>query len=205
MKKRTKVLLLLLSAMLLVAASVMGTLAYLTSQADVKNTFTVGKVGITMTESKVDENGKAIADTSTDSNAYKLIPGHEYDKDPTITVDSNSESCWLFVEVKNGIKALEDSNNTIHNQITTTNGWKQLENVTTSDVYYKFWNKEAADVSYTVPVFSSFKIATNAQSDETNWTNNLEVKVTAYAIQADGINEASTAWSYLMDQLNPGN
>lgn len=44
MKTKSKALLLTLCAVLLVAASVLGTMAYLTSSAEVKNTFTVGKV-----------------------------------------------------------------------------------------------------------------------------------------------------------------
>lgn len=44
MKTRSKALLLTLCAVLLVAASVLGTMAYLTSTDEVTNTFTVGQV-----------------------------------------------------------------------------------------------------------------------------------------------------------------
>ena len=53
-KNLKKVLLLVLCAALLVSVTVAGTVAYLTSTAKVENTFTVGKVKITMDESKVD-------------------------------------------------------------------------------------------------------------------------------------------------------
>ena len=46
MKNLKKALVLLLCAILLVVGSVMGTLAYLTSQDQVTNTFTVGNVEI---------------------------------------------------------------------------------------------------------------------------------------------------------------
>lgn len=51
-------------AVLLVAASVMGTLAYLTSTDTVKNTFTVGKVAITLDEAEVTEYGEAVTPAS---------------------------------------------------------------------------------------------------------------------------------------------
>ena len=60
MKKTSKALLLTICAVLLVAASVMGTMAYLTSADEVKNTFTVGKVAIKQDEAKVDANGKDV-------------------------------------------------------------------------------------------------------------------------------------------------
>ena len=52
MKARSKALLLTLCAVLLVAALVLGTMAYLTSQAEVMNTFSVGQVKITMLNTK---------------------------------------------------------------------------------------------------------------------------------------------------------
>ena len=67
MKKAKKVLVLLLCAVLLISASVAGTLAFLTSKATVTNTFTVGKVNLGedgkagLDETKVDEYGVDIS------------------------------------------------------------------------------------------------------------------------------------------------
>ena len=55
--KKSKAILMALCAVLLVAASVMGTLAYLTSTDTVTNTFTVGNVQIKLDEAKVNEEG----------------------------------------------------------------------------------------------------------------------------------------------------
>lgn len=57
MKTRSKALLLSLCAVLLVAASVFGTMAYLTSNDSVVNTFTVGSVSITLDEADVKTDG----------------------------------------------------------------------------------------------------------------------------------------------------
>lgn len=64
-----------------------GTLAWLTDTTDpVTNTFTVGDINITLDESTGDD--------------YKVIPGTSLAKDPTVTVEANSEKCWLFVKVQ---------------------------------------------------------------------------------------------------------
>lgn len=100
MKK--KIALMVTSLVLVVAMAVGGTLAYLTSTTGpVTNTFTVGNVTIDMDEAKVTEYGVKDGDTRVKANTYKMIPGHTYVKDPTITVADGSESCWLFAKVEN--------------------------------------------------------------------------------------------------------
>ena len=65
MKTKRKALLLSLCAVLLVVASVMGTMAYLTStSATVTNTFTVGNVGITLDEAPVNTTAKSLMATA---------------------------------------------------------------------------------------------------------------------------------------------
>lgn len=104
-KTKTKALLMSLCAVLLVAASVLGTMAYLTDRKDVKNTFTVGNVAIKLDEAKVDDMGNLVknqdgtlADRVT-QNAYKLLPGHEYVKDPTVTVLTPSVASYVRMKV----------------------------------------------------------------------------------------------------------
>lgn len=100
MKTRSKALLLTLCAVLLVAASVMGTMAYLTSTEKVENTFTVGNVKITLDEAKVNTDGTPAAPAErVKANEYKLLPGHTYTKDPTVTVIKGSESSYVRMKV----------------------------------------------------------------------------------------------------------
>lgn len=100
MKTKSKALLLTLCAVLLVAASVMGTMAYLTSTDTVENTFTVGNVKITLDEAKVDTDGTPAAPAErVKANSYKLLPGHTYTKDPTVTVIKGSESSYVRMKV----------------------------------------------------------------------------------------------------------
>ena len=95
MKTKSKALLLTLCAVLLIAASVLGTMAYLTSTAKVENTFTIGKVEIKLDETDVtNPTGPRVQ-----ANSYKLMPGTTYTKDPTVTVKAGSEESYVRMKV----------------------------------------------------------------------------------------------------------
>lgn len=193
MKTKTKAIALTLCAVLLVVASVMGTMAYLTSKDTVTNTFTVGNVSITLDEAKVTEYGVEVPEAErVKANSYNLVPGHNYVKDPTVHVAANSEASYVFVKVENGLSAYEATNNTIASQITTTNGWTVLAD--NDGVYYKEVSK-SADVQNLI-VFSSFTLSDTANNVD-GWANldSSNIKVTAYAIQKDGFTDATAAWN----------
>ena len=124
MKTRGKVLLLIVSALALVIATIFGTLAYLTDTETVENTFTVGHVDITLDEARVNDAGVPVnAKTDNDGNVeitktynnwategwigadrvqaneYHLVPGHTYVKDPTVTVKTGSELAYVRMKV----------------------------------------------------------------------------------------------------------
>lgn len=183
-----KTLTVLLALVLVIAMSVAGTMAYLTSTASVTNTFTVGNVTITMDETDVDNS---TADKERDTaNAYKLIPGVTYTKDPIIHVDSLSESCYLFVKVVNGIKNYEAAT-TIADQM-TANGWVVVDASKGTYVYAKDTGaKDVVAAGSNVPVFGTFTIADNANITASG--SALDVVVTAYAVQAEGFADKSPA------------
>ena len=191
--KAKKVLALVLCAALLVAGSVAATLAYLTFTTDpVVNTFSIGKVEIDLDETDVDVYGKKAGETPVKENAYKLIPGHNYLKDPTIHVKKGSEECWLFVKVIDEIAAIQDAT-TVADQM-KANGWSQLKDKdgnAVANVYYHA-KVDAREVAVNVPVFESFKIKGDANvaiyDGET-------ITVTAYAVQADTFETATEAWT----------
>ncbi len=182
--KKSKAILMVVCAMLLVAASVMGTLAYLTSTASVENTFSVGKVAITMDEAKVDEYGKVLYDADhqplprVNGNTYKLVPGHTYTKDPTIRVAAGSENCYLFAKIENGLAGAST--------LTVYDGWTALPGV--ANVYY--YNGTVSG-GIDVPVFKEFTFNSDADPDD---YAEAKIIVTGYAIQADGFTTAEAAW-----------
>ena len=102
MKARNKILLLALCMAALIAVSVLGTMAYLTSTKTVTNTFTVGKVEITLDEARVGADGRALTGDKAErvtENTYKLMPNGTYDKDPTVTVKAGSEESYVRILV----------------------------------------------------------------------------------------------------------
>lgn len=200
MKTRSKALVLTLCAVLLVVATVMGTMAYLTSTDSVTNTFTVGKVALTLDEAKVNLDGTEVANADrVRVNEYKLIPGHTYTKDPTVHVTAGSEDSYIFVKVENGIANYEAATETaeggyknIAAQI-AAKSWTALTDV--DNVYYKEYTSKTTQEN--LVVFENFKIADNANAND-NWNNitaqNTKIIVTAYAVQKEGFADAKAAW-----------
>lgn len=191
MRTKRKALLLTLSALVLVAASILGTVAYLTSTTGpVTNTFTVGSVAITLDEADVNEYGDLILDeTETPvarvySNEYKLIPGRTYTKDPVVHVQPGSEPSYIFVKVENGLKEIEDIDNLIASQM-TANGWTLVS----GDIYILNETVGTTSDVEDLPVFNTFTISKDSSASDLSNYSTKTINITAYAIQADGLTE----------------
>ena len=185
MKKRT--LALILALVLVFGAAVGGTIAYLTSNDSVTNTFTVGKVEITLDEAKVDEYGVAATPaTRVDKNDYKLIPGHTYTKDPTIHVATGSEDCWLFAKIENNLGTAAT--------LTMGAGWTEIDS---TNHVYAYNTKVSADTDVTV--FTQFTFSKDVTATQLPSYNGKTIVVTACAVQADGFATASDAYAKAPD------
>lgn len=194
MKKTKKALLLSLCAVMLVTASVLGTMAYLTSTDEVVNTFTVGNVAITLDETDVDNSTPGENDRDQ-ANEYKLMPGKEYVKDPIVHVDADSEDCYLFVKVANEIADIEDTKTVLEQM--GEHGWVAVDGA--EGVYVYTQNDVLAVVKgdTDVTVFDTFKVSGNVDNDTLANYTGKKIDVTAYAIQADGFDgkTASEIWT----------
>lgn len=192
MKTVKKNLLLVSCAVLLVVSSVLGTMAYLTSQDQVTNTFTVGKVAITLDEAAVNPDGTYISnkDNRVDQNEYHLLPGHSYTKDPVVHVDAASENCWLFVRVENNIKNIEAWDAKAIEAQMTDLGWTLVDSETNVYAY-----KNIVEAGQNISVFESFKIAGCLDYDTLAHYDGKNIVVTAYAVQSDGFSTAKEAWT----------
>ena len=218
MKNLKKTLALLLCAVLLVAGSVAGTLAYLQAKSGVvQNTFTVGNIQIKLDEAKVDLYGKEVAGADrVMKNDYKLLPGHTYVKDPTVTVEAKSEDCYVrvFVTVSD-IDTLEEVFPTFVN----TNGMFMLENLVNGwdgskwacvgyeSGKYEFRYHEVVKYSETPvelePLFTHVKIPGTVSNEDLAKLKNMKIDVVAQAIQADGFANAGAAWAQWNTAQNP--
>ena len=189
MKKK---LMTVLALVLVIAMSVAGTIAFLTDTTDpITNTFTVGKVDITLTETfNTDTNG----DQKNDAWKAQLIPGTTYTKDPVVTVTADSEDCWLFVkfEEKNGAATyLNYTSN-----LTAANGWTQGddENIP-SNVWYRAVAKDAAVKSFHLLLNDTVAIDSDAVTNENmNTAAEAQLVYTAYACQSANMT-VEAAWA----------
>lgn len=223
MKTGKKALLMTLCAVLLIVASVMGTVAYLTSSDTVTNTFTVGNVKITLDEARVDEYGVAASPAvRVDANTYKLLPGHEYTKDPTVTVIKGSEKSYIrmLVTVSN-IDALKAAfpeekyadfyNGNIFLLQKLVTGWDSAVWVSTNEVkvgtdkscVYEFRYNTTVDASKATadkvlePLFKTIVIPDSVDGTALAKLDQVKITVTAEAIQADGFATAADAYAAL--------
>lgn len=195
MKSRSKVLGLVLAGALLLGATYMGALAYLNDTDEAENTFTVGAVDITLDETDVDENGDKDGEDRVKENEYKLMPGHEYTKDPMITVAEKSEDCYLFVKVVDGIAGIEDDT-TVADQL-TANGWVAVAGAENVYVYGTAAAPTVVSAEDEVQVFDTFKIKDDIDGDDLVEYDGKSISITAYAVQADGFDgkSASEIWT----------
>lgn len=203
MNKMKKFALIAVCAMLLVCVTIGATVAYLSSKTEqVTNTFTVGKVKITLDEADVNTAGELLNKDGgvygqgdelaarVIENDYHLLPGHYYVKDPTVHVEANSEDCWVFVKVDNQIADLE-AVKTIATQI-AENGWTALTEE--PGVYYRKVTK-STNVQDLV-VFDHFQVKGDLTNETLEAYEGKTVTVIAYAIQQGGFDTtASAVWA----------
>ena len=222
MKTRSKVLLLTFCALVLVAASILGTVAYMTSQKKVTNTFTVGSVSIRLDEAIVDENGVAAdltvrTDDTNNTQSYHLIPGQTYTKDPTVTVEANSEQAYvrMMVTITNytAVKAAFGNDFLPQNYVDGT--WDStlwVYTVTTEDTQndtvtyeFRYFEPVTAGSSDTVlkPLFTQFTLPGTVTGEAlANLANGFAIDVEGHAIQAATFADADAAWAAFDAQVN---
>ena len=209
MKTAKKAMLMTLCAIILVVATVFGTMAYLTASDEVINTFTVGNVAIKLDEVPVDANGKATAGDRVQANSYKLLPGLTYDKDPMVTVLANSEESYVKMTVTvNNANELDDIFDPSGANLLAIFGGYDADNWTykgnTKDAAnntrtYEFWYKEtvsagAADVALDA-LFDTITVPGEITKEQLSTLSDLKITVNAHAIQADGFANADEAWA----------
>ena len=174
MKK--KIVICALSIAVIICCAVGGTFAWLTTQTgEVRNTFTIGNIDITL------------AETTSD---FKMIPGESIAKDPVVTVKANSEACWLFVKVT------ESDNLDDFITYTVDSGWTALTGV--SGVYYREVAAVSADTSFDVLTGNAVTVkdtVTKTMMDALTDNTLPTLTFKAYAIQKSGFDTVEAAWA----------
>ena len=210
MTKMKKIALIAVCAMLLVCVTIGATVAYLTSQDSVKNTFAVGTVKIKLDEAKANTDGSLVEGAArVKANNYKLLPGHTYNKDPMVTVLNGSEPSYIKMTVTfskaAALDAIFDPNGaTLTSIFNGYNAANWIYKGNTKDAAadtrtYEFWYKETvgaptADVALDA-LFDSITVPVSITNDQLETIEGMTITVNAYAIQADGFDTADAAWA----------
>jgi len=200
-----RVALLVLSFALVIAASVGGTLAWLQNESkEVKNTFTSAVLfdepeDFTLWEHEATENADGTYTLSTgetaitNANTYKVLPGVDIPKDPTVDIVGLQENAYLYLQVTNSL------DNDLSYDIDPAN-WEKL---TGYDGIYVYKGASASD-----NIISAF--ATDEDVLLVNILENKQIEVDdeyaadvsgtltfkAYMVQATGNGaDATQAWA----------
>lgn len=208
--KRSKPLVLALCAVLLVVGTILGTVAYLQDTASVVNTFTVGNVHLKLDEAVVDEKGEPTASRTETGNAYHLIPGQTYTKDPTVTVLKGSEKSYVRMLVT--INCYDELTAIFGNPFLPQDfvaGWDSAvwestriisEDASTNTATYEFRYFEAVKPEkdndlVLAALFDTITVPSTMTGEQLATIADLEITVEAHAIQATGFNTAAEAWA----------
>lgn len=174
-----KVLSTVLAGALAVTAVVGGSLAYFTDTDEKTNTFTVGNVGITLTEPGWEATGKKDAET--------VYAGEPLAKDPTVKNDG-ANPCFVRIKV-DGLDSLGDAGMITYRTDYVTDklgdGW-----VKGNDGY--FYYDAVLEVGATTDaLFDQIVIPTGLTNEDAK-EGGYDVTVTAEAVQAQG---AKPSWT----------
>ena len=162
----------LLALVLVIGCVAGGTVAWLVAKTDpVVNTFTYGKIDITLTETE---------------RTYNIVPGVALAKDPKVTVKAGSEDCWLFVKVGQPIAFADGVSYGI------ADGWTKLED----GVYYREVPKADTDSEYYVLKNNEVTVSSAlTKEDIAKVGGSPTLTFTAYAVQKENITTAADAWA----------
>ena len=186
----------MLALTMVVGCAVDGTVAWLVSESESSvSTFTLGDININLTG-------------ESESQPLKIIPGVKIERSLKVTVEPNSEACWLFVKVEGANWShFPDANGTakVSYSVGVQDGWTALNNH--PGVYYREVSAEAAqrgdayDVNCNVTVS---QMLTKAEVDSIASGTQPKLSFTAYAVQRDGMDDAVGAWEVANpDPANP--
>lgn len=185
---KRKPILFVTAMILLVCVAVGGTVAWLTATTgSVKNTFTVGNIKLSLSETGVTNGAKD----------YSVVPGSTYGKDAKVTVEKNSEKCYLFVHVKAENNSMTVGQNTEDIvKWTPADGWTAVTGH--AGYYYRVVDKStsAAQDFY---VFKDNKVTINDNlvAPTASSAPVPALTITAAAVQFENVANVTAAWEKL--------
>ena len=176
-----KIVALIAAIVLVIGCTAGGTVAWLVSKPTaIVNTFTIGNINATLTETE---------------RAYNIVPGVDITKDPVATVKANSEDCYLFVQLTEANwPAFTGADKTRKVEYTVADDWTKLAD----GVYYREVPK--SDVDQAFQVLKDNKVTVSSTLTKENAAPQLTVAV--YAVQKAGMGSADKAWETATAKAN---
>ena len=204
--KKTKTI--IAAVVLLLVFVVGGAIAYFTDTDTKTNTFTIGTVDITLTETGWD----ALADTDDNDIpdvAENMLPGQSVTKDPVINNVSTKNAAYVFAKVEVPCTTIDAPATSSEELFTYTvnAGWTELtvanelpvactSGGTATHVYYYGSNGTltslAKETSTTNPVFSTVTLRSTLKGNE-GLTGEKQIVITGYGIQTEGLTSGTPA------------
>lgn len=187
-----RVLVMAVALTLIIGGIIGGSVAWLAVKTDpVVNTFTVGDINITLTETGATQgDGKYTKD-------YTVTPGVNLFKDPKVIVEAGSEPCWLFIKVDavNWPDSIVDGSGNRKIDYKLVNTWTPLPGC--EGVYYQdLTSKTTENTDYKIIVNDEVTVSKDlTKEDLKKITGSFSLTFKAYAIQKDSFDTVDKAWA----------
>lgn len=176
----------MLALTMVVGCAVDGTVAWLVSESESSvSTFTLGDINIKLTG-------------ESESQPLKIIPGVEITRSLKVTVEPNSEACWLFVKVEGtNWSRFPDANGTakVFYSVDVQKGWIALNDH--PGVYYREVSAGDAQTGAMYDVNCNVTVSqmlTKAEVNSIASGTQPQLSFTAYAVQRYSFEDAAKAW-----------
>lgn len=202
---KKKIAVILASTALIASLVIGGTLAYLTDTAEVTNTFTMGDVDITLTETGWDADGANGILGDFDDPGFELVPGDSHSKNPTVTSVEGSSYMRVKMEIETTAGTLITDPARLKLIYDTISGWNTAAGVATAftldtartvadtGVYYFNYNSVFTPTSAPATLFTSVAIPLTYTKANLGLMGAYNIVVTAEAIQSDNFTGANAA------------
>ena len=186
-----------LAVCILVVGIVGATMSYFTDKDTATNTFTFGKVDITLTEDSTADptNGVLAGTPKADGKGYtydKVLPGQVYSKIPTVKVASDSLEAYVVVTAT--VPAAYDYDGLLGGVVAPSVAKvEHYVNAATGNNTYVFYYLQPVTAGNSVTPFNTVTVNPALTKDVMGQT--FDVVVNAYAIQTDGFTKVEDAFN----------
>lgn len=200
---KRKITAIALAVCILVVGVVGATMSYFTDTDSKTNTFTFGKVDITLTEDSVStmtgtpriygkEDGNVTLKEDGGYKYDKILPGQIYSKIPTVKVESDSLDAYVVVTAT--VPAVYDFDGMLGGVVSPSVAKvEHYVNAATGKNTYVFYYLQPVTAGNSVTPFNTVTVNPALTKDVMGQT--FDVVVNAYAIQTDGFTKVEDAFN----------